>query len=392
MRLLATFTDPKEARAFAAFLTDQGVAVNLEEASNTDWGSDEYGVLQTSLWIIEEDDFETAYKWLESFQHDPNDPIFQAKVDTIISLSQLESNVQQSQEPSQSRKTPVVPVMKERVTLFVLILCILVFVITQVTAPRFTSYPPNVPLGPLFASPTQRVMMYDWPEAYAILSRVVNAYGMKGLENPASMPPEGKYLLNQFHETPYWHGIYDQVVSYFKTVQFNWNFSAPMFEKIGKGELWRLITPCFLHADIFHILFNMLWLVVLGRQIEPRLGVIRYIILIVLSGIISNTAQYLMSGSNFIGFSGVVCAMIAFIWTRQKVAPWEGYQLQAMTRIFIALFILAIFGLQILFFVLDILNIATVSAGIANTAHIVGAVIGFLLARSDAFSWQKSKA
>jgi membrane associated rhomboid family serine protease len=42
-------------------------------------------------------------------------------------------------------------------------------------------------------------------------------------------------------------------------------------------ELWRFITYAFLHADFFHLLFNMFALFYFGRIVENRLGAKRYI-------------------------------------------------------------------------------------------------------------------
>ena len=69
-----------------------------------------------------------------------------------------------------------------------------------------------------------------------------------------------------------------------------------------QGEVWRVLSPVFVHQDIFHLVFNMIWLAMLGRQMEKRLGGFRYVVFIALVGIVSNTAQYFMSGSNFMGF------------------------------------------------------------------------------------------
>ena len=86
----------------------------------------------------------------------------------------------------------------------------------------------------------------------------------------------------------------------------------------------------------------MIWLAVLGRQMELRLGGFRYLLFILITGIISNIVQYMMSGPNFLGYSGILCAMLSFIWVRQKKAAWEGYVLQDSTMGFMLLFLITI--------------------------------------------------
>ena len=129
----------------------------------------------------------------------------------------------------------------------------------------------------------------------------------------------------------------------------------------------------------------MAWAWILCKQIEAKLSLIKFLILTLLIAVIANVVQYLVSGPYFLGYSGVVCGMVGFIWMRQKVAPWEGYTLHKSTIIFILVFILAMFALEIFSLILQAFSSTEISANIANTAHIVGGLSGILLAKTRFF-------
>jgi GlpG protein len=158
-----------------------------------------------------------------------------------------------------------------------------------------------------------------------------------------------------------------------------------LFGKIRQGEFWRLITPVLLHGGWLHILFNMAWLFILGRQVEERLGKFRYLFLSLLIGVMSNVAQYLVSGPIFVGYSGIIVGLVGFIWMRQKRAPWEGYPLQRPVIIFVTVFVLAMLGLEVISMTLEFFHMKPGFANIANTAHVIGGIFGTLLGRLSLF-------
>jgi GlpG protein len=97
-----------------------------------------------------------------------------------------------------------------------------------------------------------------------------------------------------------------------------------------------------------------------------------------------------MSGPYFLGFSGIVVGMAGFIWVRQKIAPWEGYPLQRNTALFLLLFVLAMFGLEVVTFILQMMSVIKIAPNIANTAHIVGGLAGMLLGKLSFFGRRMS--
>jgi membrane associated rhomboid family serine protease len=60
-------------------------------------------------------------------------------------------------------------------------------------------------------------------------------------------------------------------------------FSATL--AVRRLQLWRWLTFQFLHADPFHLLFNMLFLYFFGSMIEPRLGWPRFVVFYLLCGL-----------------------------------------------------------------------------------------------------------
>ncbi|MEM1921198.1 MAG: rhomboid family intramembrane serine protease [Desulfurococcaceae archaeon] len=53
------------------------------------------------------------------------------------------------------------------------------------------------------------------------------------------------------------------------------------------GEWYRVFTSMFTHADIFHIFFNMYFLYFFGREVEKKIGSLKYLILYISSGLLA---------------------------------------------------------------------------------------------------------
>lgn len=144
----------------------------------------------------------------------------------------------------------------------------------------------------------------------------------------------------------------------------------PLSKGIFAGEIWRLVTPAFLHFGFFHLLFNGLWLWDLGRRLELGLGPLRYAAFILITAVVSNLAQFLWSGTAlFGGMSGVVYALVGFIWMRQRVAP---HPLYAVPK--------ALIGFMLFWLVLCMTGAVDyfIAGSVANAAHLGGLVAGML--------------
>jgi GlpG protein len=146
----------------------------------------------------------------------------------------------------------------------------------------------------------------------------------------------------------------------------------PLGESLARGELWRLLTPIFLHFGIFHFLFNSLWMWDLGRRLEIMQGKWAFLLFVVVTGVVSNLTQYLWSGSaNFGGMSGVVYALVGFIAVRQRINP---HPLVAVSP--------ALIGFMLFWLVLCMTGVVDyfIAGSVANAAHLGGLVAGAIYA------------
>lgn len=130
---------------------------------------------------------------------------------------------------------------------------------------------------------------------------------------------------------------------------------------------WRWLSPALLHFSAAHLVFNLLaWWLFAGR-IERQLGSFVLLRLSLLAALISNTAQFLLQDSNFGGLSGVVYAVIGFVWVYGWRFAAQPLRLGRADTIMALLFL----GLGFA----DMLWVNT-----ANWAHLFGLLSGMLLA------------
>jgi GlpG protein len=137
---------------------------------------------------------------------------------------------------------------------------------------------------------------------------------------------------------------------------------TPGLPEVRHGEVWRLLTPIFIHFGPMHILFNMLWLRDLGSMIEGRQSPWHLGLLVLVFAVGSNLAQYYMSGPAFGGMSGVVYGLLGYIWIRGKLDPGSGLYLHPSTV-----------WMMILWFVLCFTPLL---GHVANSAHAAGLGLG----------------
>ncbi len=94
------------------------------------------------------------------------------------------------------------------------------------------------------------------------------------------------------------------------------NLGIKVNSLIRAGQIWRLITPVFLHDDslpygLLHIGFNMYALYLFGRGLETRFGHWRFTLLYFLSAYAGNVLSFLVTAGNSLGASTAVFGLLS---------------------------------------------------------------------------------
>ncbi len=134
---------------------------------------------------------------------------------------------------------------------------------------------------------------------------------------------------------------------------------------VREGQIYRLITSAFLHADIFHILFNMYALYVLGSQAESFFGKFKFSIIYLFSTVTASMLSILLNINGVsIGASGAIFGLLGALL-------YFGYNFRVYLGNTLVKQILPIIVVNLLF--------GFMVSSIDNFAHIGGLIGGILI-------------
>ena len=87
-------------------------------------------------------------------------------------------------------------------------------------------------------------------------------------------------------------------------------FGAKFNPLIVAGQYWRLLTACFIHIGIVHLLFNSYALYSFGVDVERRFGRRRFLMLYLLAGLAGSVLSFLGNKALSAGASGAIFGLV----------------------------------------------------------------------------------
>lgn len=143
------------------------------------------------------------------------------------------------------------------------------------------------------------------------------------------------------------------------------------------GRLYTLLTSMYTHADIFHLLFNILGIAFIGMAFEQRIGTRPYILLYFLTGLCGTLAFAALNwGDEWVAVVGASGAISGVLGAFARMFPNERMSMMIMffplPPMPLWVIVVAYIGLQFVFL--------GGSPNIAVEAHIGGLIAGLVLA------------
>ena len=320
MRQIGKLASEKHADRFVDHLLTLGIHAKVDKASDGQW----------ILWIHEENHVDQAKSELDAFRSNPDDARYVVAAEEATGIRKMEQLRERERRKNIHEVKPRGGAMAGRglsgapVTKVIMVICISLTALGMFFS---KGNGPEVPIG-------------------------VQVYSYLGFISPQD------YATYRASPKP------DSLLS------------------IERGQVWRLITPAFLHDtnSILHIAFNMYMFYMLGSIMEPRLGSAHFLMLNLGLALASNLAQGVIpmllvdtplqvyepyyGGILFVGYSGVIYGLFGYLWMRSKYDPTLGIMLNP-TSILILM----------VWFVLCWMNVL---GNIANLAHTGGLVVGII--------------
>ena len=150
---------------------------------------------------------------------------------------------------------------------------------------------------------------------------------------------------------------------------------AKVNERIFAGEIWRLVTPIFLHANFMHLGMNVLLFQILGLQVANLFGPGRMVLLFLGCGVAGSVASLVAEPRQSIGASGGVLGL-AGVLLATGIRAWGRLPPVVRRHLTTGIGLTVVINLALGFFI----------PNIDNACHIGGLAAGLVMGSLLSFS------
>ena len=167
------------------------------------------------------------------------------------------------------------------------------------------------------------------------------------------------------------------VIIYLLTIMNPYLIDAFAVSRFGvlNGEYYRLFTGMFLHGGIFHIVFNMYALYIIGTQLESFLGKWKYLAVYLLSGLGGSVLSIFFTNGLSVGASGAIFGLLGSLL-------YFGYHHRVYLETVVKSQIIPLIIINLLI---------GMSPGIDNWAHIGGLIGGVLATMAVGIKYKSTR-
>jgi membrane associated rhomboid family serine protease len=145
-------------------------------------------------------------------------------------------------------------------------------------------------------------------------------------------------------------------------------------------DVYTLYTSMFVHADVVHLIMNMLFLFLIGMQLEERVGKARFAVFYFIPGVMGGLLECWLLGwgssTMILGASGAISGIMGamlYLYPRDEIPMFLGPIF--LPRVSVILSVGSWFAIQVVYVFLG-----SGGGGVAYGAHVGGFVAGLFLA------------
>jgi membrane associated rhomboid family serine protease len=138
------------------------------------------------------------------------------------------------------------------------------------------------------------------------------------------------------------------------------------------NQPWRLAASALPHLSAFHLIFNVVWLWILGTRLEETLGHVTTFVIIVVLAVGSAAAEFAFAAGG-VGLSGVGYGLVGCLFVLARKDRRFRDAIDKRTLVLFAVW----FVLCVILTVTDVLPVGNVAHG---AGFVLGVLVGYLIA------------